>query len=332
MKSNKRSLLVISKDVAGSSTRYRAGQFIAGLAQSGWQVDVLAAGSDIGGRRQMVAAASRADVVLVLRKTFGPVTNWLLRRAARRIVFDFDDAIFLASNGKPSSTRYRRFKRMVKSCDQVWAGNPFLAEAASGHNPNTAVMPTVVNEIQYLPVELDEKNSGIIELVWIGSRSTRKYLEKLRPALNRLAALNSTLRLKVIADFELSDLNMPQLRIDWSEQFEAQALATAHIGLAPMIDNPWTRGKCGLKVLQYMAAGLPVVTDAAGVNQQMVIDGYTGYVVTGDDQWIESILKLAADAKLQAEFGKNGRQRLIDQGYTVRANLEQMQRSLDLLG
>ena len=332
MKSNKRSLLVISKDVAGSSTRYRAGQFIAGLAKSGWQVDVLAAGSDIGGRRQMVAAASRADVVLVLRKTFGPVTNWLLRRAARRIVFDFDDAIFLASNGKPSSTRYRRFERMVNSCDQVWAGNPFLAEAASSHNPNTAVMPTVVNEIQYLPVELDEKNSRIIELVWIGSRSTRKYLEKLRPALNRLAALNSTLRLKVIADFELSDLNMPQLRIDWSEQFEAQALATAHIGLAPMIDNPWTRGKCGLKVLQYMAAGLPVVTDAAGVNQQMVMDGYTGYVVTGDDQWIESILKLAADAKLQAEFGKNGRQRLIDQGYTVRANLEQMQRSLDLMG
>ena len=331
MKKNNCSLLVISKDAAGSSTRYRAGQFLPGLEGAGWQVEIFVADSDIAGRRRMLLAAGRADVVLVLRKTFGPVTTWLLRRAARRLVFDFDDAVFLASNGKPSATRYRRFARMVKQCDQVWAGNTFLADAAIRHNRNARVMPTVVDENQYQCADQGQEGSGTIDLVWIGSSSTRKYLEKLRPVLNRLAQLRTDFRLKVVADFELSDLQMSQVRVDWSEQVEKQALANANIGIAPMIDNPWTRGKCGLKVLQYMAAGLPVVTDAAGVNQEMVVDGQTGLVVSDDDQWAEAILRLANDRQLQFEFGKAGRQRLIDLEYTVGANLNKMESSLGSL-
>ncbi|MBV1879112.1 MAG: glycosyltransferase [Pseudomonadales bacterium] len=331
MKKANRSLLVISKDASGSSTRYRAGQFLPGLEAAGWQIKILVADSDLVVRGQMLQAAACADVVLVLRKTFGPVTSWLLRRAARRLIFDFDDAVFLASNGKSSITRYRRFVRMVSRCDQVWAGNSFLAEAASQHNASTRVMPTVVDEVQYRRVGEGKFESQTVDLVWIGSSSTRKYLEKLRPVLNRLASLRSDLRLKIVADFELADLEMPQVRIDWSEQVEAQALTSAHIGIAPMIDNPWTRGKCGLKVLQYMAASLPVVTDMAGVNQQMVVNGRTGLVVSDDDQWVEAIIRLADDFQLQLEFGNTGRQRLIDLKYTVGSNLREMNSYLEFL-
>jgi glycosyltransferase involved in cell wall biosynthesis len=329
MNAASRRLLVIAKDRTGSSTRYRAGQFVPGLEQAGWQVQIIATSTGLGGRRQMLAAARGADVVLVLRKTFGPITTWLLRRAARRLVFDFDDAIFLASTGQPSRTRYRRFARMVRAADQVWAGNPFLADVARSITSRVHILPTVLNERRYHSSPNAINGEGTIDLVWIGSRSTRKYLEKLIPVLNRLVQLRPELRLKIVADFDLPTLQMPHLRVDWAEQVEVEALATAHIGIAPMIDNPWTHGKCGLKVLQYMAASLPVVTDAVGVNQEMVVNECSGMVVNDHEKWVAAVLKLSADASLRARFGDYGRRRLVEQGYTVGANLQKMCQLLD---
>ncbi|MBL4621262.1 MAG: glycosyltransferase family 4 protein [Immundisolibacteraceae bacterium] len=328
MDKTKRRLLVIAKDSDGSSTRYRAGQFVSGIEQGGWQIDILAVGRGGARRRQMLAAAAKADVVLVLRKTFGPLTTWVLRKVARRLIFDFDDAIFLASNGEPSSMRYRRFARIVKASDQVWAGNSFLAEMAGGINHGTYLMPTVVDEAKYLAAGHKRSDAGTIDLVWIGSRSTGKYLETLRPVLNELAELCSDFRLKIVADFELSDLKMPQLRVDWSEQIEVVALATAQIAIAPMIDNPWTRGKCGLKVLQYMAAGLPVVTDAAGVNQHMVADRDTGFIVLGHEKWCSAILELAANPDLRLRMGGRGRERLLNKNFTLNHQTERMAKLL----
>lgn len=325
MRKVSRRLLVIAKDSDGSSTRYRAGQFVAGLQAAGWQVDIMAVGSGAAGRRQMIIAARQADVVWVLRKTFGPLTTKLLRRVAKRLIFDFDDAIFLASSGKPSSTRYRRFARMVRAADQVWAGNDFLADEARCLSEQTVTMPTVVDERHYQPAGRETGGNEVIDLVWIGSSSTRKYLEKLIPVLNRLTELCPALRLKIVADFDLPNLKMPQLRIDWSEQVETEALASADIGIAPMIDNPWTRGKCGLKVLQYMAAGLPVVTDAVGVNQQMVADNETGMLVRNDEQWCEAIIGLVANVGRRQQMGDKGRKRLLDQGYILDANLRRIE-------
>jgi glycosyltransferase involved in cell wall biosynthesis len=328
MKKSSPRLLVIAKDSDGSSTRYRAGQFVSGLQDAGWQVEIMAVGRDGAGRGQMVCAAQQADVVWVLRKTFGPVATQLLRWVAKRLIFDFDDAIFLASNGKPSSTRYRRFKRMVRAADRIWAGNDFLLEEARRWNEQSEVMPTVVDEAHYQVADQGALDNDVIDLVWIGSSSTRKYLERLIPVLNRLTELRPALRLKIVADFELPDLRMPQWRIDWSEQVETEALATAHVGIAPMADNPWTRGKCGLKVLQYMAAGLPVVSDAVGVNRQMIIHNETGMLVSNEEQWCEAVLGLAADAQRRRQMGAAGRARLIGANYTQAAALTRIREQL----
>jgi len=324
MKKNSRRLLVIAKDRDGSSTRYRAGQFVSGLQAAGWQVEIMAVGSDAAGRGQMIGAARQADVVWVLRKTFGPVTTKLLRLAAKRLIFDFDDAIFLASSGKPSSTRYRRFTRMVRCCDQVWAGNPFLQQQAATVNGNVQLVPTVLDQHKYPLASQQPAKDGWIDLVWIGSQSTRKYLQTLIPVFNRLAQQTERVRLKVVADFELESLEMPQLRIDWSEAAEAEALASAHIGLAPLLDNDWTRGKCGLKVLQYMAAGLPVVTDAVGVNEVMVSHRQTGFVVKDQGQWFEVLVSLIGDESQRRQMGIAGREKLIHDGYTLTHNAQQM--------
>ncbi|MDF1819406.1 MAG: glycosyltransferase family 4 protein [Immundisolibacteraceae bacterium] len=324
-------LLVIAKDRNGSSTRYRAGQFAAGIQAAGWQVEIMAVGSDVAGRWQMISAARQADVVWVLRKTFGPVTTKLLRLAAKRLIFDFDDAIFLASNGNPSSTRYQRFKRMVCVADRVWAGNDFLAEESRLWNKQTELMPTVVDETSYQLADQRAVDNGVIDLVWIGSSSTRKYLEKLIPVLDRLAELRPELRLKIVADFDLPNLKMSQQPVDWNEQIEIEALLSCHIGIAPMIDNPWTRGKCGLKVLQYMAAGLPVVTDAAGVNQEMVTDGATGFIVSSHEQWCSAILSLTDDPEKRVRMGEHGLKRLLSKNYTRSAQIVKiLQRLADL--
>ncbi|MEL0082016.1 MAG: glycosyltransferase family 4 protein, partial [Gammaproteobacteria bacterium] len=274
-----------------------------------------------------LAAARAADGVLVLRKTFGPLATWLLRRAAKKLLFDFDDAIFVASNGQPSTTRNRRFVRMVRCCDQVWAGNRFLQQQAAGWNSDVKLVPTVVDEQKYRLADHEADDS--VDLVWIGSRSTRKYLQTLVPLLNGLGQQNGRIRLKVVADFELEGLTLPQLRVDWSEAAETQALASAHIGLAPLIDNDWTRGKCGLKVLQYMAAGLPVVTDEVGVNQSMVTHGETGYVVNSEAEWTQALLSLAGDASQRRRMGLAGRRKLIDDGYTLTHNAQRLPELLD---
>ncbi len=326
-----RTLLVIAKDQHGSSTRYRAGQFRDQLASAGWVMTILAVGDEQASRRQMLQMARAADVVLVLRKTFGPLVTRLLKRTSKRLLFDFDDAIFVASSGKSSRTRERRFARMVRGCDQVWAGNDFLAKEARRWNQRVMVLPTVVDEGAYLQTDQRPLSNGYIDLVWIGSRSTRKYLQRLIPVFNRLARQRSDIRLKVVADFELDGLELVQLVIPWSEQSEADALASAHIGLAPLPDNDWTRGKCGLKVLQYMAAGLPVVTDAVGVNQQMVVNDETGLVVLNDQQWLDAVLRLVDNPQLRKQMGAAGRRRLIDEDYTTSSVLAKMLGALDSL-
>lgn len=319
-----RQILFLAKDADGSSTRYRAGQYRAALSAAGWLATIRVVGSGGESWPAILRAARQAEVVVVLRKTFGAIPTWLLRRAAHRLVFDFDDAIFLASNGTASRTRYSRFARLLRTCDQVWAGNEYLAAEAARHCARVTVLPTAVDETRYRLPGPPEHEPATVDLVWIGSRSTGKYLRTITGVLDQLAGELPQLRLKIVADFDLPALRINRQAIAWSEASEAAELASAQIGIAPMIDNPWARGKCGLKVLQYMAAGLPVITDAVGVNTEMVEDGVTGFLVRGHQQWVEAITTLAKDAELRRRFGAAGRQRLLDRGYALTATSARM--------
>lgn len=302
-----RQILFLSKSVDSASTRYRALQFIPRLTAAGFIATHAEAAGSVRAYIAALRQAAAADIVVVLRKTFPAPYLWLLRKLSRRLVFDFDDAIFCNTDGSPSTTRRRRFATMASACDHVFAGNRFLAAQAARHNPTVSVVPTCVDTLRYagdFP-----KPADTLDLVWIGSRSTRKYLVEALPALRLAASCVPGLRLKIVADFDLPDAGFPVVAIPWSAATEARELGSAHIGIAPMRDDDWSRGKCALKVLQYMAAGLPVVSSDAGANAEVILDEQTGFLVRDDASWAERIALLARDAARRERLGMAGRRR-----------------------
>jgi glycosyltransferase involved in cell wall biosynthesis len=301
-------LLFVSKGEDASSTRYRALQFFPLWRAAGFEPAHVTASGGLRATLDMLRQARRADVVIVLRKTFPAVLLWLLRRASRRLVFDFDDAIFCNTDGTPSRTRMARFAAMARACDHVLAGNAFLAQHAAAFNPAVAVIPTCVDAARYR-LEAD-KPTDTLDLVWIGSHSTRKYLAEAMPWLAAAAQAVPNLRLKIVADFDLPGCGVTTLPIPWRGESEARELASSHIGIAPLRDDDWSRGKCALKVLQCMAAGLPVVSSKAGANAEVIADGESGYLVSTAGEWTERIAHLAGDAELRRQMGEAGRRRV----------------------
>jgi glycosyltransferase involved in cell wall biosynthesis len=325
--SSHNTVLFLSKGERSASTRYRALNYFDRLTQAGWNPYhlTLASGSSMLERWRILRQVSQADVVVLIRRTVSGPFFWLLRLLAKRLVFDFDDAIFCRSDGDTSTVRQFRFNKIISKCDAVWAGNDYLAENARSCNQNISMIPTAVDLAHFQPCL--KKNEQYVDCVWIGSSSTRRYLDNIIPLLDELAAELSQLRLKVIADFAPDTGTIPVVAVPWTESGEAEALASAHIGIAPMIENNWTSGKCGLKVIQYMAAGLPVITDNAGVNKIMVDHQATGFIARSNEQWQAAIISLANDPNLARQMGARGRNK-VDQHYSLQSSFEKMLASL----
>jgi glycosyltransferase involved in cell wall biosynthesis len=309
-----RRILFVSKGARSASTRYRALQYFPHWRSAGFVPEHVTASGGIVAILAMLKMAAKADVTIVLRKTLPWPLLQLLRRCSRKLIFDFDDAIFCNTDGTPSTTRMSRFAAMVRCCDHVTAGNSFLAEAASRFNPAVSLVPTCVDIGRYFVSH--EQPQDHFDVVWIGSSSTRKYLETIIPVLRAASLQVPNLRLKIIADFDLDAPGFKTLPIRWSAEGEAAELASAHVGIAPMRDDDWSRGKCALKVLQYMAAGLPVVSSPTGVNGEAVIPGVTGFLAQNDNEWLSALSTLASDAERRRRMGLAGRQR-VEERYSI---------------
>lgn len=263
----------------------------------------------------------QADVVLVQRRLLSGWQLFLLRRAAKRLWFDFDDAIFLRDSYHPKgphSTRLLRgFARMAAASERVLAGNQFLAKhAARFTDPRrVVVVPTCVDVERYHPHPASGKGPAV-RLVWIGSGSTMKGLELIRHQLEDLGKRNRNLNFRVICDRSMKLAHLTVSFQPWSEVTEAADLACCDIGLSWIPDDEWSRGKCGLKVLQYMAAGLPVVANAVGVHPDIIEDGKTGLLADTPHAWADAVQRLVDDPELRVRLGQAGRRR-VEQTYHV---------------
>ena len=308
-------ITALVKDLDHVCCRYRVLPFRSYLERSGHSFDVRAWPGFWPSRLLLLHQLRRTDVLLVQRRLFPAWQLRLLRRQVSWLVYDFDDAVFLRNSYNPrghdSAARTRRFDEMVQLADAVVAGNEFLHDQVlSVTEPSRIhVIPTCVDAERY-PMAAHKPDRPTTHLVWVGSSSTIRGLELLAPILENVGKGNAGLRLKVICDRSLALQHLPVDFCPWREKTEADDIAAADVGISWLPDDPWSRGKCGLKVLQYMAAGLPVVANRVGVQAQMVKHGETGFLAETPAQWQEAIVRLAGDPALRRRMGRAARRRV----------------------
>ena len=252
------------------------------------------------------------DIVFVQQRTFSSLELFWLRKNVRRLVFDVDDAVMFKPDGTADPRRQQRFAAMVRSADAVICGNRYLAEQTSPHNSQVAVIPTAVDTDRFHPrlrISADE-SSRPLTIGWTGSRSTAPYLNPLMPIIGRLPA--DQVRLKLMAD-KLDGLDLSPLRnvrhefVKWTPANEILETASFDIGLMPLPDTPFTRGKCGCKALQYMALGIPAVVSPVGVNCEIIEHGVNGLLATTPEEWRAAFEQLLADPLLRQRLAAAGR-------------------------
>ncbi len=301
--------------------RYRIEAFAGALADHGALLTTLPLATTTWGRLQQFRQASRADIVILQRKLLPIWQLQLLRRSAQRLIYDFDDALFHRDSysRKPAEswTRLSRFWATVYAADLVVAGNEYLAHRARTYieTSRVAVLPTCVTPSQY-PVARHERQGDGIELVWIGQHSTLPSLSQAESCLAAAADAIPGLGLRVICDRFPKLTGLPIRAVQWSRGSEAANIAAADIGINWLPDDPWSQGKCGLKVLQYMSAGLPVVGNPVGMNREMIIPGETGFLASTPEEWSEAVRQLAYCAALRRRMGAAARA-MVNEKYSV---------------
>lgn len=303
-----------------AASRYRVLQYLPYLESMGVKATVSTYPRTLKANIQFFKNLSQYDIVFLQRKRFNQPRLGLLRRRAKRIVYDFDDAVmYRNSKAKDpiSLTRRRRFAQMIRASDFVIAGNKFLRGEVLPFNSNVEVIPSPIDHKRYSPKDytiLKER----VTIGWIGDHGSIHYLENMRPIFERLGRQYSHVELKIVCDTFFDCEHMKVIKKYWSSEEEVSDLQSFDIGLMPLIDDPWSWGKCGLKILQYQGVGVPVVCTPVGINRDLVEDGANGLYAMTSEEWEEEISVLIEDSKLRERMGKNGRKRVLEE-YTVQS-------------
>jgi glycosyltransferase involved in cell wall biosynthesis len=271
-------------------------------------------------RRSLARMRSEDSPVVVIHRQADLGPSLAVERAAaqgRRLVYDLDDAIWLSGSrlagGSPLATLKRSSRKaewLAATAERVIAGNVVLAEWLSQHASDVTVIPSLVDTARIEPRRHTDRRELV--LGWIGSRTTAPYLHRIATPIKRLARGLPGREVRLLMVGAPSSVQLDGVlceHVAWSDEAERVALAQMDIGLMPLPDNAWTRGKCSYKAIQYMAAGVPVVADDVGTAESTIEGG--GYVVRDDYQWAEALLALAEDEALRSRLGGAGRRRAV---------------------
>jgi glycosyltransferase involved in cell wall biosynthesis len=268
-----------------------------------------------------VILARRVDLVFI-HLALPPVwAQRLLFAANPRVVFDFVDPIFISSR-RPSHTetaRERRLVHMLRHARAVLVENDTMAEYARRYNAVAVRTPTPVDTDRFVPGPSRARGPETV-IGWIGTPSTTPYLAEAREGLRHALAAHPRARVELIGAAARPLDDLPAVRRPWSLATEVADLQRCDIGIMPLPDNEWTRGKGGYKLLQYMAVGLPCVASPVGINREIVEDGINGFLASTDDEWRAALGTLLADPDLRRRMGESGRAR-VEARYSLRAAL-----------
>ena len=321
------------------ATRLRVIQYLEYLKDAGIDTAVIPFPSGLMEWWRLLRKAKEPDIVFFQKKRVHRF--WLKRLKAKgaKLIYDFDDAVMFNSSRHPipeSPLRMRHFTSMVKRCHGIIAGNSYLKSFAEPHNKNIWILPTTIDTDKYRiknptsEIATQSRLSGTtrndnkkdvkqVILGWIGGSKSLVFLKALQPVLDRLAESHNNVSLKIVCDSFFEGKKMPIIKKAWSEADEAQDVWSFDIGLAPLPDDSWSRGKCATKLLQYMASGIPAVASAVGVHNEIIRDGVNGFLTKNDNEWLDKINRLIEDKTLRQKIGLAARE-TVEKYYSVKAN------------
>jgi glycosyltransferase involved in cell wall biosynthesis len=257
-----------------------------------------------------------------------PWFEWTVAKVlGKKIIYDFDDAIWLPNTSKENSlVSILKWNSKVSSICKwsyvISCGNEYLCDFAKQFNSRVYLNPTTIDtERLHNPLRyLKKSNEDIINIGWTGTHSTLKYLETIIPVIKSLETqFPSLIRFIVIADtkpsFKFSSFHF----VPWSKETEIQDLLQFDIGLMPLTNDVWSKGKCGFKLLQYLALGIPAIASPVGVNASIIEQGVNGFLCDSLEQWENKIKTLIKSSELRKKMGESGRTKIINY-YSLNSN------------
>lgn len=286
-------------------------------------------------RLKDLKTARKADIVFIYREAYMLGTTYFEKRLSKlsaKMVFDFDDAIWLndTSDGNKNLAWLKKPSKTSKICkysDLVLAGNNYLAEYAQKYNSNVVVMPTCIDTNYHKPEAKDV--SDRICIGWTGTSTTIKHYKTAIPILKKIMGkFGDRVYFKIIADIDSWDGEIPVKLVRWEKETEIKELGEFDIGIMPLPDNDWSRGKCGFKGLQCMALEVPVLMSPVGVNNEIIEHGENGFLCKNDDDWFQYMSELINSETLRKTLGENGRKTIIEK-YSVDAVKDKFLNSLE---
>jgi len=311
--------LIHSLEVSGC--RYRVLQYLPYFKKEGVEASIHFFKRHWLERLKFYNTLDRYDLLYIHRKLFLPSEFWYIRKKAKKIIFDFDDAIMFRSSGSKrpySFSRRIKFAYMMRRVDFAISGNEFLKSQVLPYHSRVEVIPTSIDLSRYTLKENVPKE-GPITIGWLGSSSTLKYLSNLMPTLEKVYQRYPDLQLKIVCDQFPDGMDVPIIKKAWALEDEDSDLKSFDIGLMPLSDDLWSKGKCGLKILQYFGAGIPVICTPVGVNRDIVQDGVNGFWAQSEREWEDRLLKLIQEEELRREMGLRGR-RTVELSYSLEVN------------
>lgn len=287
-------------------------------------------------RIRALLRAHQFDLVWIEKEALPWFPAWLERWLLRHTPYalDFDDAIFhnydLHRAAWVRRVLGRRIDHLMAGSRLVVTGNRYLADRATAAGARQVeVIPTVVDLVRYAAKQT-YSIAAKPRIVWIGSPSTAKYLLELTEPLATLAK-RQPFTLRVIGGGTINIFGVEVESLSWSIDTEAALIAECDIGIMPLLDTPWEQGKCGYKLIQYMACGLPTVASPIGANLDVVIEGKTGFFAGTTDAWVENLELLLCDAVLRQRLGQAGRSR-VEAAYCLQKTAPMLARLLTEAG
>lgn len=325
-------ILFLLESATDPSGRLRVMSFLPYIDPDKYEWEVRAIPNSILSRPALFQAIAGADIVFLHRKLFRPWEMPFIS-GRRGLIYDFDDMVMLPGREKyqtaqgQDSGRLRRFRKTITAARAIIAGNTYLREQTGAAADKTVIIPTTVDTSQQ-PVKLDPGPREGVVLGWIGTRGNLRYLASLAEVLQRLSTRVRGLTLKIICDGFIDLEGVRIIKKKWQLDDEPTDLFTMDIGLMPLPDDLWTRGKCGYKILQYMAAGLPVVASPVGVNANIVRHGVNGFWASTQEEWADGLVKLVENPDLREQMGRAGRA-LVQNEYDLKIWVNTFLRVLD---